>query len=386
MVPETAQKSRAMTLALIASGVLVVLAGGVFYYAMQTAAGPERGDIHQVAVGTRTCDPADFTLPAGRVTFEISNASDRPIEWEILDGVMVVEERENIPPGFKSLLTARLKPGEYEITCGLLSNPRGTLVVTPSAESEAVRTAPPITEFLGPLSEYKVYLTQQVAELSRAATALADAIRAGDMDHARALYIDARLPYRRIEPVAGRIADLENAIDPQARYLADREADPAFTGFHRIEHDLWNGKEPEKIVPVTDQLVSDIAALAERLGALRVGPADLADLAQKQADHIATAQIVDGENPYAGTDLPELSASLDGIEKAALLLWPLVSEANPQVADDLDAAFSTARQKLSEVGGVPYDHVPPDIRTGIATAFGEIATALAAINPAIGLE
>src|SRR5690606_36648366 len=212
-------------------------------------------------VGDRTCDPADFTLPAGRATFEIHNASSRPIEWEILDGVMVVEERENIAPGFHSLLTAKLKPGSYEITCGLLSNPRGTLTVTPSAQSEAERARPPITAFIGPLWEYKVYLAAQSGLLVKAAGRLEEAIRAGDVEAAKAAWLAARLPYKRIEAVTGRIAELENAIDPLPGYLEKREQDPAFTGFHRLEYGLWGEGTAGGLAPVAQRLSGYVAAL-----------------------------------------------------------------------------------------------------------------------------
>ena len=84
--------SRLMPLAVAGAAVLVAAGAGLFYYATQNAKAPERGDVHKVVVNQTSCDPADFTVPAGRVTFDIHNASDRPIEWEILDGVMVVEE------------------------------------------------------------------------------------------------------------------------------------------------------------------------------------------------------------------------------------------------------------------------------------------------------
>ena len=77
---------------------------------------------------TRTgCEPAAVTVPSGRTVFRIRNDSQRSVEWEILKGVMVVEERENILPGFVQSLTATLDPGDYQMTCGLLSNPKGTL-------------------------------------------------------------------------------------------------------------------------------------------------------------------------------------------------------------------------------------------------------------------
>ena len=71
-----------------------------------------------VTIAGKACDPNELTVPAGRRTFRIVNQSDRAVEWEILDGVMVVAERENIAPGITQTLTAKLVPGKYEITCG----------------------------------------------------------------------------------------------------------------------------------------------------------------------------------------------------------------------------------------------------------------------------
>lgn len=381
--------SRLMPLAVAGSALLAAASAVAFYYATQTASGPERGDVYKVVVGDRTCDPADFTLPAGRATFEIHNASSRPIEWEILDGVMVVEERENIAPGFHSLLTAKLKPGTYEITCGLLSNPRGALVVTPSPESEAERARPPITAFIGPLSEYKVYLATQSNALVKETQRLEAAVRAGDVEAAKAAWLAARLPYKRIEAVTGRIADLENAIDPVSDYLEKREQDPAFTGFHRIEYGLWGQGADEGLVPLAEKLAADVGALKDRLKALKLQPEDLAGTAERQARRLGEGQVRDGENRWAFSDLAELQANLDGMEKSALLLRPLVTDAAPDVAAAIDRQFEAARAALAEFGTgetyPSYETVGTEARDRLAAAFRALAEAISALNPAIGL-
>ena len=87
-----------------------------------------------VIITDKGCEPNALAVPAGRTLFKIKNASKRAIEWEILQGYMVVEERENIIPGFVQNLTATLEPGHYGMTCGLLSNPKGTLKVDAAAE------------------------------------------------------------------------------------------------------------------------------------------------------------------------------------------------------------------------------------------------------------
>ena len=131
--------TRALRWGVAGSVVVMIAAGGLFYYASQLAAGKRQANHNEIAVTihSHACEPNALTVPAGHASFRIINRSDRAVEWEILDGVLVVEERENIAPGLSQVINANLLPGDYAITCGLLSNPRGTLHVTPTAESDA---------------------------------------------------------------------------------------------------------------------------------------------------------------------------------------------------------------------------------------------------------
>ncbi len=387
--PKTATPSRLIPFALAGSALLVLAAGGLFYYATQTASGPERGDIYKVTVADRVCDPADLTVPAGRATFEIHNASNRPIEWEILDGVYVVEERENIAPGFHSLLTAKLRPGTYEITCGLLSNPRGRLTVTPSEQSEAERVQPPLTAFVGPLSEYKVFLIGQSTALIAASEKLVVAIESGDLETAQAAWQAARLPYKRMEAISNRIADLETLIDPLSDYLELREADAGFTGFHRLEYGLFGQGSLDGLAPVADRLLGDVTELKARLRSMKLLPQDLADSAEREAARLSEGQIVAGENRWSFSDLAEIEANLDGIEKSAGLILPLVEAADPTVAQGMTEALSATRAALTalrtDTSYPAYDQVDAAAREAIANAFRALAEAISALNPAIGL-
>ena len=86
-----------------------------------------------ITITDKGCEPNAVSVAPGKTTFKIKNASKRAIEWEILQGYMVVEERENIIPGFVQNLTATLEAGDYGMTCGLLSNPKGALKVEAAA-------------------------------------------------------------------------------------------------------------------------------------------------------------------------------------------------------------------------------------------------------------
>lgn len=381
-----AHPSRLMPLAVAGAAALAVAGGALFYYASKMSTGPEKGAIYTVTVNSKGCEPNVLTVPAGRTTFEIVNASDRPLEWEILDGVMVVEERENIAPGFRSSLTAKLNPGTFEIACGLLSNPRGTLTVTPSASSEAEKVRPPLKAFIGPLSEYRVYVGLQSSALVKDTQMLADAVKAGDLNGARLAYVTARVPYKRIEGISGRIADLENRIDPVAAYFEKREDDPGFSGFHRIEYGLYSLNSTDGLAPFADALVADVTALKTRLKELKLVPEDLAISAARQARRLAEDTVPNGDNRYGFADLADFNANLDGMEKSVSPLYPLIEAAKPDVAKAVKDGFAGLRTTLSTIGAAPYQTVDGDTRKQLSAAFATLAERLEAINIAIGME
>ena len=376
--------SRGIYLAILGAAALTVAGGATFWYASQQRVVTAADQL--VTVDARTCQPNAITVAGGRRSFEILNASDRPIEWEILNGVMVVAERENIAPGFRATLEVPLAPGSYEMTCGLLSNPRGTLVVTASDEATAAASEVTLRKFLGPLSEYRVYLVMQGNAAVKAAEALQAAIASGDLEAARAAWVQARLPYRRIKPLAYRISDLENVIDPRAAYLAGREGDPGFTGYHRIEYGLFSQGSTQGLAPVAEKLVADLTALAARLKQLPLDPALLVNLPGDMATQMAQSQIPRGENAYAGNDPQDLAASVEGIAKLSGLLRQVVASVDPALERDIGQDMQSATDAVAALQGMSYAQVTPDQRAALAADLTKLAATLNRLQPVIGMN
>lgn len=381
--------TRVMRLALAASIVLVLAALAAFYFASKSArkTAPPTGDnTVTVTINGSTCEPADITVPAGRTVFTIVNKSQRAVEWEILDGVMVLEERENIAPGFSQTLTARLSPGTFEITCGLLSNPRGKLVVTPSAASAAEAARPSLVNFVGPLAEFKVYGTLEAGDLSTNVSALADAIRKGDVAAARIAYDTAHASYLHLAPVAEMFADLDTRIDGRADYYEKREQDPAFSGFRRIAYGLFTNNATTGLEPVVDALMRDVGTLSERLRSLQVPPerlaAGAARLMHRAADRLNTPAT------DSRADLTDVAGYADGTAKIAELLRPLLVKASAEQQKRVDDARDALLQRLD---GMPRTEdaklvLTETQRRELAKYVVAWAEALDGINPALGLQ
>ncbi len=259
-----------------------------------------------VTVTDKGCEPAALTVPAGKSVFKISNKSRRVLEWEILQGTMIVEERENIIPGFVQSLSATLQPGTYAMTCGLLSNPKGTLTVT--AATTAAAGAPDPMALVGPLAAYKLYVMTEVEAFQRQTTAFAEAVKAGRIAEAKALYPQARRHYERIEPVASLFNDLDKSMDVRADDFEKKEADPSFIGFHRLEKGLWADTSTEGLGPHADRLVADAAELKRRVADLTIPPARMVGGAAGLIEEVAATKISARRTataaPTCGTSTP----------------------------------------------------------------------------------
>ncbi|WP_032860487.1 iron uptake system protein EfeO [Pseudomonas brenneri] len=389
-----ASPPRALRWALAGSVIVMIAAGGLFYYASQLAAAKRQINHNEIAViiHAHACEPNALTVPAGRASFRIINRSDRAVEWEILDGVLVVEERENIAPGLSQVINANLLPGDYAITCGLLSNPRGTLHVTPTAESDAqAKAKPSMVAFIGPLSEFRVYLSSQSGALIKAVTALEQAMIAGDLTQAQALYLPAREAYQHLAPAAQRLAELDNAINARADYFERREQDPAFSGFHRLEYGLFAQHSLDGLTPIAQRLVNDVTTLKQQLLAQSLPPEQLVSIVVRNLNSLADVRAASGEEErYSHLDLNGFAANLEVARKVVDLMRPLLAKSAADLLPGIDSAISTFAAQLDglKVDGHyrTYDSVTADQRQQIADKAKALAAALDGIDPALGLS
>ena len=372
----------------------MIAAGGLFYYAAQLAAAKRQVNHNEIAViiHAHACEPNALTVPAGRASFRIINRSDRAVEWEILDGVLVVEERENIAPGLSQVINANLLPGDYAITCGLLSNPRGTLHVTPTAESDAqAKAKPSMVAFIGPLSEFRVYLSSQGGALIKAVSALEQAIAAGDLAQAQALYLPAREAYQRLAPAAQRLAELDNAINARADYFEKREQDPAFSGFHRLEYGLFEQHTLGDLTPIAQRLLADVTTLKQQLLAQSLPPEQLVSILVRNLNSLADVRAASGEEErYSHLDLNGFAANLTVTRKVVDLMRPLLTKSAADLLPGIDSAINAFAAQLDDlqVDGHyrSYNRVTAAQRQLIADKAKALAATLDGIDPALGLS
>ena len=356
-----------------------------------TAFMAQAADIPQVkvTVNDKQCEPMSITVKAGKTQFIIQNHSQKALEWEILKGVMVVEERENIAPGFTQKMTANLEAGEYDMTCGLLSNPKGKLTVT-AAAGAATDGKPNAMDLVGPIAEYKVYVTKEVEGLVKQTKLFTDAVKAGNVAEARKLYAPTRQHYERIEPIAELFSDLDGSIDAREDDYEKKAEDPKFTGFHRLEKALFADNTTKDMNQYADQLYKDTLELQKRVTDLTFPPSKVVGGAAGLIEEVAASKISGEEDRYSRTDLWDFQANVDGAQKIVNLLRPLLVKANKPLLDKIDANFKTVDTILAKYktkdGYESYEKLTDADRNAMKGPITTLAEDLSQLRGVLGLD
>ena len=314
----------------------------------------QAADIPQVKVTVtdKQCEPMNVTVKAGKTQFIIQNHSQKALEWEILKGVMVVEERENIAPGFTQKLTANLQPGEYDMTCGLLTNPKGKLTVTGEAIQGAAK-ADALLSLGEAITAYKAWVSAETAQLVSSTKAFTDAVKAGDIEKAKALYAPTRQHYERIEPIAELFSDLDGSID-------------------------------------ADQLHADVIELQKRISELAFPPSKVVGGAAGLIEEVAASKISGEEDRYSHTDLWDFQANIDGAQKIVDLLRPQLQKENSALLAKVDANFKKVDAILGKYrtkeGFETYDKLTDADRNALKGPITTLAEDLAQLRGILGLD
>ena len=342
-----------------------------------------------VAVNDHACEPMQITVPSGQTVFQIKNDSTRKLEWEILKGVMVVDERENIAPSLSDKMTVTVLPGEYEMSCGLLTNPRGKLVVTDSGFKDPTDEAA-LEKLAQPLGDYKKYVQGEAKELVSKTEAFVAAVKAGDIDKAKSLFASTRVHYERIEPIAELFNELDPAIDAREDDFKDGPKDANFTGFHRIEHALWVEKDVKGVQTVADKLLEDVKKLQTEIDELNFPPTKVVGGAAALIEEVAGSKITGEEDRYSHTDLSDFQANVDGAQKIVDLFRTPIAEKNKALLDKVDANIKQVNEILAKYktadGFADYGKLSKADRNALQVPINALAEDLSQLRGTLGLK
>ncbi|NAS27344.1 peptidase M75 [Herbidospora sp. NEAU-GS84] len=305
------------------------------------AAGAAPGKVTVTASDT-ACEVGVTELAAGTSTFAITNGGSKVTEFYVYaPGDRVMAEVENIVPGLTRELIAELPAGTYETACkpGMVGKGiRNALTVT--GEHKPLTADAALAEAT---ASYKRYVKTQSDTLLVKTQEFVDAVKAGKIDEAKELFPVSRTYWERIEPVAEIFGDLDPAIDAREADLAEGEE---WTGFHKIEKDLWITKDISQDGPIADKLIADVKTIVGKANAAELTPLNLANGAKELLDEVATGKITGEEDIWSHTDLWDFAANLAGSKAAVQSLRPVLEERDAALVATLDEKFAAAEAEL----------------------------------------
>lgn len=303
------------------------------------------GDI-AVAASDSSCSISSTDLEAGPATFKVTNKGSRVTEFYVYaEGDRIMGEVENVGPGLTRNLVVDLSKGSYEGACkpGMVGDGiRETLKVT----GEAAKPLSDSEELKAAATSYERYVESQTGALIDKTTEFVDAVKAGKVDEAKALFPIARTYWERIEPVAEIFGDLDPLTDGREPDAKAEGRD--FTGWHRIEKQLWVSDNTEGMDKYADDLLKNVKTVVSESKKKPLTALQLAQGSKGLLDEVATGKITGEEDEFSHTDLWDFKANIEGSQAAIAALRPVLESQDPALVKQLDERFKALDTELNQ--------------------------------------
>jgi high-affinity iron transporter len=323
-----------------------------------TTAAPGRLKGQRIRFTTTTCAPGWHAPNAGRRHFVLANHSRysatillfRPISGTIIARVT------GIKPKSRREFVVRLKRGKrYMWGCDLKGRPpRTSDFETVPLDPNHGGVGPPVVpvtrdQFVAPMKAYRKYVAAQLALLKGQVATLATDLADADATGAESAWLTAHMTWLRIgqdDGAYGAFGELGRKIDGTTAGLDNGTSNPRFTGFHKVEFDLWTKGDLAAAATDTTALQSFLGRITKPglaswfpMTTLIVGglPLRCHEILED-----ALRDSLSGEDDYgSGTSLASVRADVAGTRELLGLLTPLINPRSAHLVLRAHKALST---------------------------------------------
>jgi iron uptake system EfeUOB component EfeO/EfeM len=320
--------------------------------------------VEPIAFGEGTCAPGWRAPNAGRHVFAITNHSSR---WAAISlfhwGSGVVVAKAVLRPGGATKLAAQLQAGgAYGWGCLLLGLPRriSAEAQVPSPQGQFVPAVAPVSaaQIAEPLLRYRRYVDDLLALAQhQLATLLAEAT-AGDLAGAESAWLAAHLTWLKIgqdDGAYGAFGKLGRMIDGTSAGLVGGTSSRHFTGFHRLEFDLWTRHDLDAAVRDGARLLALTRSLSPQAVAADL-PLTLTGMANwllrcHEILEDALRDSLSANDDYgSNSDLASLSADVAATREMLRLLAPFITARVPHLVASAEGELSALIAAINAAG------------------------------------
>ncbi|MGE6388051.1 iron uptake system protein EfeO [Pseudomonas sp. NPDC078416] len=264
-----------------------------------------------------------------------------------------------------------------------------TFGVLQTSMSAFAATAP--LDLVTPVSDYKIYVTENVDTLAADTQKFTDAIKKGDLATAKKLFPTTRLSYESIEPIAELFSDLDASIDSREDDHENGVKADDFTGFHRLEYALFSQNSTKDQGVFADKLLADVKELQSRIAGITFPPEKVVGGAAALMEEVAATKLSGEEDRYSHTDLYDFQGNVDGSKKIVDLFKPQLEQSDKAFVAKVEKNFATvdkilAKYKTKDGGYETYDKVKEQDRKALAGPVNTLAEDLSQMRGKLGLN
>jgi iron uptake system component EfeO len=201
-------------------------------------------------------------------------------------------------------------------------------------------------------NDYRVWVQRQSDVLVARTAAFVAAYQKGNDDLARRLYPYARTPWEAIETVAESFGDLDPKTDARE---ADLSPGQKWTGWHRIEKDLWPQRAKD-YTPLTerqrqlygDDLLRNVTTVRDEIRDLTFTTDQIANGSSGLMEEVATGKVTGEEEYWSHTDLWDFAANVKGARVAFTEVKPILDRRDPALSRTLTKRFAEIDRLLAQ--------------------------------------
>ncbi|QGQ94609.1 EfeM/EfeO family lipoprotein [Paenibacillus psychroresistens] len=220
-----------------------------------------------------------------------------------------------------------------------------------AVDAKALESSP---ELQAAATTYMAYVNEQGEQLVVQLEKLQAAIASGDLKAAQTAYGQSRPPYERIEPIIETFIELDEVMDARVDDF-ESDADPKFTGYHRIENILFVKKTLDGAQPFADDLLANGKKMRESIKTAVIGPADFVTGVGELMEEAQTSKITGEEERWSGASLPVLRANVEGAEEIYNLVKDELKKKDSALNDTIGDALTKVLAQIDALS--PKDAV-----------------------------